>query len=572
MQTSRVRGFSLIELLIVAAVSSLFFGGLFVAIQSSLKLVIDSRARTSALSVANDQIEYIRSLAYDAVGTVSGIPNGAIPQVSTTTLNGIVFTKRTLIEYVDDPADGVGAADSNGITTDYKQVKIEVSWSLYNTPDSAFLVSNIVPRSIETDVGGGTIRVNVFDATVAPVSGATVRLINTTGTSSIDVTRMTDGSGIALFGGAPANSGYQVMVTKTGYSSDQTWTATGTLANPTSQPFAVVEADVATVNFFIDELANVSLRLLTDYVAASTTINFASTTDLVQSTSTTIATDTLVLQNTLGVYDGVGTATLVPVIPGPLARWDYIAVTHTTPVGSEWRMRLYSGSSADTLIPDSILPGNSGGFTESIDISQLDSVAYPSLYIGFTLTTSNTAVTPQIDAVQVYYRESETPLSNTPITLQGSKTIGTDSALAPVYKNVFSTTTDASGERELLNIEWDAYTWDLVTYDIAEQCTPYPIQAEPGASMVVEYLLVPDSAHSLRVTVVDGAGVPVRDATVRLERGGNVEKNTQHCGQTFFDGLVSAVDYRVEVSAPGYAPVTVDPVSVNGDTVLSVTL
>ncbi len=90
--------------------------------------------------------------------------------------------------------------------------------------------------------------------------------------------------------------------------------------------------------------------------------------------------------------------------------------------------------------------------------------------------------------------------------------------------------------------------------------------------MVVEYLLVPDSAHSLRVTVVDGAGVPVRDATVRLERGGNVEKNTQHCGQTFFDGLVSAVDYRVEVSAPGYAPVTVDPVSVNGDTVLSVTL
>lgn len=572
MPTVRLRGFSLIELLIVAAVTSLFFGGLFVSIQSSLKLIIDSRARTSALSVANDQIEYIRSLAYDAVGTVSGIPSGSIPQVSTTSLNGILFTKRTLIEYVDDPADGMGALDANSITTDYKQVKIEVSWTLYDTAESAMLVSNIVPRSIETDVGGGTIRVNVFNASVAPVSGASVRLINTTGTTSIDVTRLTDSSGIALFGGAPANSGYQVIVTKAGYSTDQTWSATGTLANPTSQPFAVVEADVATVNFFIDELANLSVRLLTDYTAASTSINFASTSDLVVSTSTTVSGGALVLRNTFGVYDTTGTAMLIPVTPSPLARWDYVAVTDTVPVGTAWRLRLYSGAGADTLIPDSALPGNAVGFTDSIDISSLDSTTYPTLYVGFTLTTGNTAVTPSIDMVKVYYRTSETPLANTAVTFTGSKTIGTDIASAPVYKNIFSTTTDAEGERALMNIEWDAYTWDLSTYDIAEQCDAYPMQAEPGETTAVEYLLVSDSTHSLRVTILDSLGLPIRDAVVRLERGGNVEKTTHGCGQVFFESLIDAVDYRVDVSAPGYAPITIDPVSVSGDTVLSVTL
>ena len=120
MRTTRLRGFSLIELLVVAAIMALFIGGLFVTIQTSLKLVADNRARMSALSVANDRLEYIRSLSYDAVGTVSGLPAGTIPQVSTSTLNGFLFTERILIEYIDDAADGVGVSDSNAITTDYK--------------------------------------------------------------------------------------------------------------------------------------------------------------------------------------------------------------------------------------------------------------------------------------------------------------------------------------------------------------------------------------------------------------------------------------------------------------------
>jgi hypothetical protein len=180
----------------------LFFGGFFLTIQHSLNLVSDSRSRMTALSVANDQIEYIRSLSYDAVGTVSGLPGGALPQTSTTSLNQKIFTKRILIEYIDDAADGIGGADSNGITTDYKRAKVEVSWDHKGQTGQVILVSNIIPNSIETNIGGGTVRVLVTDANVLPVSGASVRLRNTTGTSSVDVTKVTDATGEALFGGA----------------------------------------------------------------------------------------------------------------------------------------------------------------------------------------------------------------------------------------------------------------------------------------------------------------------------------------------------------------------------------
>jgi len=87
--SSSKKGFSLVEAIIVAALATIVFGALFSSFQYSLKLVNNSRAKLSALSVANDRMEYFRSLPYDSVGVVAGYPTGTIPQNSTTTLNGI---------------------------------------------------------------------------------------------------------------------------------------------------------------------------------------------------------------------------------------------------------------------------------------------------------------------------------------------------------------------------------------------------------------------------------------------------------------------------------------------------
>ncbi|MFN3693207.1 MAG: prepilin-type N-terminal cleavage/methylation domain-containing protein [Candidatus Paceibacteria bacterium] len=571
MRTSRLRGFSLIELLVVAAIMALFIGGLFVTIQTSLKLVAESRARMSALSVANDRLEYIRSLSYDAVGTISGLPAGNIPQVSTSTLNGFQFTERTLIEYIDDPADGLGASDSNSITTDYKRAKIEITWTMHEETESLVLVTTIVPRSIETNVGGGTIRVNVTDANVAPVGGASVRLLNTTGTTTVDVTKLTDSTGSVLFGGAPAGSGYQVFVTRAGYSSEQTYVATTSIPNPVLQPISLLAADISTVNVQIDALSTVALRLLSDRTEASSSRSFASSSELASSTNVAVVAGNLELASSAGVYQTNGVGMLTAVAPSSLARYETITVQESIPAQTARLIRVYASTTPDSLIPDTDLPGNSAGFVgNTIDISQLDTTTYPSLTIGVSLETSNTAVTPQVDAVTLYYTESETPLSTT-FNWRGTKVIGSQLDFSPIYKHDYSTTTDTDGERLLNNVEWDTYQVTIAGYDIEEACTTHPLAVAPNTSNTLTLITTPDSAHSLRVVVTAG-GMPLRNATVTLTRGSSDVETTGGCGQVFFDGLTSAADYQLSVSASGYTTATIDPVLISGDTVVEVAL
>jgi prepilin-type N-terminal cleavage/methylation domain-containing protein len=560
------RGFSLIELLIVAAVMALFIGGLFVTLQTSLQLIADSRARISALSVANDRLEFVRSLSYDAVGTVSGIPAGAIPQISTTTLNGFVFTERTLVEFIDDPADGLAGADTNTITTDYKRVKIEISWVQRDTTKSVTLVSNISPRSIETNVGGGTIRVNVTDANVQPVSGASVRLLNTTGTSTIDVTRSTDSTGTALFGGAPAGSGYEVFVTRPGYSSEQTYKATTTLPNPSLLPVTLIAADVTTVNVQIDQLASADVTLLTSQTEQVTTFDLASTSDLATTSDTVIVGGALTLASTAGVFVPAGVAVTQAVAPSPLARWQEIVLTESIPLQSSRLVQLYTDTTLLTIIPDSDLPGNSVGFAGSrIDISNLDASTYPAFAARIALSTTDTSTSTMIDAITVYSIETETPLA-TNITWRGTKTLGTLADFSPVYKHQDTVSTDSDGFYAFSNVEWDTYTVTVGGYDLAEACPAYPIAVPAGGDISTHLLVAPDSANSLRV-VVTAAGLPVRDATVTLTRGSSSVRTTSGCGQVFFGSLAAESDYELTVSAPGYAPVTVDPLSISGDVV-----
>ena len=70
-------GFTLIEMLVTIFVFTVIFGGLLFAVQSTLKLISNTKATTSATSLANERLEYFRSLPYANVGTVGGIPNGA---------------------------------------------------------------------------------------------------------------------------------------------------------------------------------------------------------------------------------------------------------------------------------------------------------------------------------------------------------------------------------------------------------------------------------------------------------------------------------------------------------------
>lgn len=552
------RGFSLVESIILIGILTFIFVGVFFGARSALLLMVESRAETTALTLANDRIEYIRSLAYDAVGTDGGVPTGAIPQQSTTTVNGITYTERVLVEYVDDPADGQAAADANGITTDYKRVRVEYAWETLAQSQDLVLTTNVIPRSIETDVGGGTLRVNVFDAAVAPVVNAEVSVRNTNVSPDIDLVRYTNDEGVALVGGAPAASGYEIAVTDTGFSTDQTYRATTSLPNPDTAPVTVVEADVTTVNFFIDELSDRLIRARSAEVR-DTALRATDTVGagIATTTNLTVTSTSTQLQWNSGAYAATGTVVTTPVFPSPIEEWHMARIQASTSPATAVRLRVYNGTNTDSLVPEADLPGNSAGFTDDVNLFALNPAVYPVLTFAAELTTTDTNVTPSLSAVAVDYLRDVTPASGVALTLRSDKSIGTDSAGEAVPKHILTGTTDSDGEWLVDDMEWDAYT--LVPPSgqaLARVCPQHPLVVLPGTTDTVDVLLTPASAHSLRVRVENSGGDPVAGADVSISNGGAPSTaTTGPCGQVYFGGLTEA-DYTISVT--GVDPVPAD--------------
>lgn len=576
----QLKGFTLVEALIVVAITVTIFGALLVTFQYAFELLAHSKARTTATSIATDRMEYFRSLPYDEVGTISGIPSGTIPQNSTTTLNNIVFQERILVEYVDDPADGLLTAtttDSNGIPADYKRIKIELSWTIKEKTRSISLVSNIVPRSIETTLGGGTVRVNVLDANAVPLFGAQVRLVNNTTTTTIDVIKNTDTNGTALFSGAPAASNYEVYVTAAGYSSDQTYIASVANPNPVTSPFSLLVADISTVTFQIGELSDMYINTYSSVTDTGSMEYFTDSSGLATSTDIEVASGALRLEQTSGTYANSGQAKLVTVTPSPLEAWGALTVAANTPASTQYSIQLFTlSSSTYTLIPDSDLAGNSAGLSGPlIDVSSLDTGTYPSVVIGLSLQTTDTSASPSIDELGLYYREVSVPRTGVDLSLHGDKLIGTDLSANPIYKTLLSGTTNGSGELNFTDVEFDSYSFTTPSsLEVTTACPALPLLHQAGITSSLDIILGASVSESLRTTVLSTDGRPIPGVVVTLSRSGFSDtEETNLCGQTFiYSGVVPESDYDVSASKPGYVTQNISTFSVIGNTENVITL
>lgn len=577
--THTERGFSFIDVLIAAALIGLFFVGIFGTVQFIVKLIVQTKAQTGALAIANERIERIRSQTYSNIGTVSGIPSGTTPQNATTSLNGLTYSIRTLIEYIDVADDGLGGADLNGIVADMKQAKVEVSWNSGYGTTSVSLITQVAPPGIETTAGGGTLTVNVFDAQVAPLSGIPVRVYNNTTTTTIDVTKSTNASGTAMFSGAPAAANYEITVTDTGYSTDGTYAPTTTLPNPATPPVAVALGAVSTMNFQVDRLSDLTIRTISPAVYDSFTDTFTDGALVASSSNVTVGSGEVILAGAPGSYALLGRVLSTSTAPTTFTRWTTVTWAGTTSPQTPLYIRVYSvtGTSTYTLIPDSDLPGNSTGFTTTvIDLEDLDPSTYPALALEGVLTTTNANATSRLGSWTLGYVTSEPAVPNVAFAIQGSKTIGTDLALVPIPKYARSTTTNGSGIRALSSIEWDAYSVSLTSgaYDIGEACPSLPFTLLPHTNETLTLTVVPSTAYALRVEVVDGSGNAIPYASVTLSRPGFSDTLTASpCGQVFFNtGLTVASDYDLLVSATGYSTKSVIGVNIDGQALQRVTL
>lgn len=338
-------GFTLVELtvtMVVFAIVAISMYGLFTSLVRSTIL---AKRQAVATTLATNQMEYLKSLPYDNLAVAGGSIYTAspIPATATQTVNGVQYTIRTSVNYVDDAYDGCAsypsqalkelycrnypppgnpnASDSN--PQDYKIAHVTVtdkSGTQYAQVDS-----QIASRVSETASATGALFVTIIDSNGNKVASATVTVSNTTLSPAVNVSDTTDSNGIAIFYGLPPDSGTDYIITgaKSGYSTLTTVSASGSL-QPTypSQKILTQQSSYATLTVKLIG-ANSLIIETTDTAGSALTgvkvhvkggyKKYTATTD------TTYYYDTMSPADTRPLTDAGGLAVLQNLVPG-----DYI--------------------------------------------------------------------------------------------------------------------------------------------------------------------------------------------------------------------------------------------------------
>lgn len=572
----------MIEALLGIFLFTTAFYALYGVLRFSFALIAQNKAQLGAMTLADEQAEYLRSLPFGNIGVVAGNPAGLLPATESISLNGISYTRRNVIFWVDDPKDGVAPLDT--ISTDYKRVKIEVSWNFRGTAYRFFTVTNITPKGLETNVPGGIFKITVADAATNPVQGANVNIKNAL--LGVNVNRVTNSAGQWYEYGVPPGAGYEITVTKPGYNSARTYGMTEA-ANPNPGHLTSIDDSVSQVTVFSDKISGNTV-VISDVPAAGThSDTFTDASGLSTAASTTVLSGNVELENNLGVYAEDGSAASVWIAPAGISRWTEFSWNDTVPPGTDMKYRVYyDNAGVETLVPNGKLPGNSTGLSASpISLAGLNDqsygrTGYDKLKLSVSASTANTAVTPLLHDWTVAY-EVHAPRPNFTFNLRGMKNIGTDALGAPVDKWNINTVTDASGIMATTTLEWDTYTVSRAGYDIAESCPLQPQYVAPDTFPSTFIDMTPSLPHAVLVQVKDLTGIAdVPGAHVRLYRASPAFDQMKvaglRCGQAFWKGLLEGTNalgnpYTIEVSAPPYASTTTLPnVDISGYSTYSV--
>ena len=256
------QGIALIETLFSIAILALVALSLNSLFDLTLRVIWENKARAGAQSIANEKIEIAHNLPYTQVGTQGGIPSGSILQTEIVTINNIDYTVNSTVIFIDDPFDGTqGGNPDDLLPSDYKRLRIEISWNFRLQNQPVVFLSDIAPKGLESELGGGTLRITALDSSGMPVPQANVHIDNFTVTPNVDLDVLTNDSGQVLLPGATSSiETYNVIVSKAGYSADQTYAVDPvSLPTPIRPPLSVIEGAVTDATFSIDELSTMNI-------------------------------------------------------------------------------------------------------------------------------------------------------------------------------------------------------------------------------------------------------------------------------------------------------------------------
>lgn len=563
-------GFTLIESIIGIALMLVVFLGIFGVAQLSFRIVAQSKARVTASAIANQRIEFIRNLSYGDVGTSGGIPSGIIPQTEIITKNNIQYTVRTFVSYIDDIFDGLAPDDT--LPNDYKRVKVELSWQT-GLDGEIFLITDISSKGLETSVGGGNLLITVFDAAGAAVQGASIHIVNVETVPPIDVYYQTNSEGRYLVAGAPASvAGYQVIISRSGYSSDRTY-GMEEIVNPENPHITVIEGKLTQASFSIDRLGDFSVNTFSQFGVESFLDSFVDQDKISEMIDIDVLAGQAMLATSSEGYFPLGYIVSQEISPVDLRNWDEFSWNDNEPLNTEIRQQVFYATSTNWyLVSNNDLPGNSVGFGMSpVDLSSLAINDYPKLKLKGNFLTSNASTTPELYDWQASWRTADpAPIGGVQFYLRGNKIIGYDIDDLPVYKYSQNHTSNGSGHLDLSDMEWDSYDFIvdrvLTGLDIADIIpSPQPVGLFPGTSQPVDLFL--SAQNSLLVKLKDiESGDPVFSASIRIYNAGfgyDATQYTDQKGETVFIPIERNGIYNYEIQVAGYDD-SVGNVSVSG--------
>jgi hypothetical protein len=264
-------GFTFMEVVVGTALFLLVATAALSAFVGIFKLVNASTSETLATQLADEQFEIVRNLPYSNVGLTNGIPLGVLPQTQTLVRGGYTFTVTLTIRNINLATSSLQASDK----------LVQVTVTCPNCQDNfkpVILSGQVSPANLQSASNGGALVVQAFDSNGQPVSGATVNM-QSTATSSITNTDTTNNAGIlSIIGVPPGANVYRITVSKSGYSTDQTYPL-GAPGNPNPiKPHAtVLQQQVTQASFAIDRLSSFNFTSVTPLCAPVSSYHFSMT-------------------------------------------------------------------------------------------------------------------------------------------------------------------------------------------------------------------------------------------------------------------------------------------------------
>jgi len=271
-------GFSLIEILVAVAIFAVIATGVYSALIYVFKITYLSRVRVLETQIANEQIEIIRNLPYESVGTINGAPSGLLSASATTIRNGIIFQIDTTVRNIDDLFDGtIGGSPNDTSPADYKLVEARVLCLTCSVGqiNPVLLSTRVSPKALESASQNGALFIKVFDAAGIPISGATVQITNNKVTPSINITDTTNSTGdLQIIDTPTSTEGYNITAAKSGYTTDYTVAASEQNPNPLKPPATVASQTVTNVSFTIDRVSSINLSTINYQCGSIPTVGF----------------------------------------------------------------------------------------------------------------------------------------------------------------------------------------------------------------------------------------------------------------------------------------------------------